>query len=136
MDISTLYDENLIEVSIVNKLDGKPLGITMWFAPLQADASSDAWFRSRVILDRVNGREVTDDKFAEFATMADYRRVAASIRKWDWGGHEWADLGKNPKFTIDNVMKVFLDPRASFIVEQVMQRSVEAANFTPPPEKD
>lgn len=136
MDISKLFDDNLIEVEIINKITGKPVGVKMWFAPLQADATADAWIRSRILIDRASGKTVSQDEFASIATQADYRKVAASIRKWDWGGHEWADLGKDPKLTPENALKVFLDPRAGFIVEQVMQKAMEAANFTPPPEKD
>lgn len=136
MDISKLFDESLIEVDIVNKITGEPIGVKMWFAPLQADATADAWIRSRIIIDRASGKTTSQDEFAAIATQADYRKVAASIRKWDWDGHEWADLGKDPKLTPENALKVFLDPRAGFIVEQVLQKAMEAANFTPPPEKD
>lgn len=133
-DISALFDDALAEVEIVNKLDGKPLGIKMWIAPFAADESANAWFRSRYLLERSKSDDVDSDAVAEFAVQADIRRIAASVRKWDWGGHSWADLGENPACTNENKLKVFSDSRASFIVEQLMQKAVALENFTAKPD--
>lgn len=135
-DISALFDDALSEVEIVNKATGQPLGITMWLAPFASDDSANMWFRSRYILEAAGNKSVDSDRVAELAMVADVRRIAACVRKWDWGGNSWADLGENPACTMENKIKIFTDPRASFIVEQLMQKAADIENFTKAPKPD
>lgn len=135
-DISALFDDALAEVEIVHKLTGKPLGIKMWLAPFASDDSANMWFRSRYILEAYGGKAPESDRVAELAVVADVRRIASCVRKWDWGGNSWGDLGENPDCTMENKLRIFTDPRASFIVEQLMQKAAEIENFTKEPNPD
>lgn len=133
-DISALFDDVLFPVEIKNKMTGEAIGVTMWIAPFEADESANAWFRSRILVERfsdTSGSSVPLDKVAEIALQADIKRCVASVRKWDWGGHSFGELGVNPACTDANKVRVLT--ASSFIVEQLMEDAGKAENFMPKP---
>ena len=134
-DISALFDDVLFPVEIKNKLTGEPIGLTIWIAPFGADESANAWFRSRILVERfsASGTDVVPlDKMTEIALQADIKRCVASVRKWDWNGNSFAELGIDPPCTDANKARVFNG--ASFIVEQLMEAAGKAENFMPKPD--
>ena len=133
-DISALFDSVLFPVEIKNKLTGEPIGLTIWIAPFEADESANAWFRSRILVERFSdssGAAIPMDRMAEIALQADVKRCAASIRKWDWQGNSFAELGVNPACTDTNKLRVLNG--ASFILDQLMEAAGKAENFTRTP---
>lgn len=132
-DISALFDDVLFPVEIKNKMTGEPIGLTIWLAPFEADESANAWFRSRILVERFSSADsVPLDKMADIALQSDIKRCIASARKWDWHGNSFAELGADPACTDANKARVFNG--ASFIVEQLMDAGGKIENFTPKPD--
>lgn len=135
-DIAALFEDVLFPVEITDKRNGKPIGLTIHLSAFENDDSSNAWFRARWLIEaqRSDGKSVDPDVFAELITKADVRRCIAAVKKWDWHGNSFADLGKDPECTLENKIKVFSHPATGFIIEQLLVVGNNAENFPQKPE--
>lgn len=74
--------------------------------------------------------DALDDETAEIMTdMIDPppEILATCVMSWDWGGHTFGDMGKNPKFTPENVAETL---RYKWIKNKVQFASQNIGNFT------
>ncbi len=133
-DIAALFDDVLFPVELLHPVTKEPVGITFRIAPFEADATADWYMRTQAQYERMKSGEVSADKIAEIDAAVIIKRCAASIRKWNWGGNSFGDLGADPACTIENRVAVLSNPGASWIVDQVFQAGVNAENFTRKPE--
>lgn len=136
-DISALFDDALFPVEIENPRTKKPIGVTMYIAPFEADATVDWFIRSQAQMAHIKNAGPPDaDTIADIDARAMVLRAIRAVRKWDWHGNSFGDLGKDPECTDENKRKVIGDPRFSWIADQIFLAGVKAENFTPKPEAD
>ena len=135
-DIAALFDDALYPVELKHPVTKEPVGITMWIAPFEADATADWWVRTQAQLARIRAGEgdISGDRMAEIDAQSLVKRCIASVRKWDWNGNSFGALGADPACTVENRIAVLTHPASSWIVDQVFLAGATLANFTKKPE--
>ena len=77
-----------------------------------------------------NAGDVVDEETAEILTdMIDPppEILATCVMSWEWNGHSFGKMGKNPKFTPENVAETL---RFKWIKNKVQFASQNIGNFT------
>ncbi len=136
MDLSKIvaYDE-LFPVEIKHRGTGEAVGLTVYVESFEgvygqkiarAVASKKIVAQHTIIRD---GGNIQDVNYLEIDHEADIERAIACVKKWDWHGNEFGDLGKDPACTEENKRILFTHPHAGWIVTQVISAGKEIENF-------
>lgn len=105
------------------KANPKLLGITLWVKHIDCESAVDI-MRGGSASDVAKGASAK-----EKAPGTDPRDMyAACVSRWDWGEHQWD--GETPEFSIDKSVEIFRDPRAAWMLRQVMVGTQNIGNFT------
>ena len=139
-DISTLinYDQTF-PVMIKNPITGEGVGIT--FNMVSMDSERVSIVDKRIDTERWIAafesaeKRLTPEIVAKFSAKSERERLIAAIDSWDWGDHEFGELGKSPECNEANKRYVIDHPNAHWIRVQLESRAVELVNFMHPPKK-
>jgi hypothetical protein len=104
-----------------------------------ADTASDAWERTSIQMAMVKnkasaGAMVPVDDVADIESKVAVKRCIAAVRKWEWNGKSFGELGADPECTDANKSVVFSGPRNRWIVDQVLRAGAQIENFTRKPD--
>lgn len=129
MDIANLvqYDAT-IEVELVTET-GLKTGVFFEIASNNCKEAKavQSKITSKAIL--MNAGKSKDNPEAGFMSLMDMQKekLCASIKGWKWNGHEWGSLGKDPKFTKENLLEVL---KAEWVNDFLAEQVADIANFT------
>src|SRR6476659_6637146 len=83
-----------------------------------------------VFADGADGK-LTPEQTVSFIDLAEAETLIACIDSWDWGGHEFGDLGKDPECNDANRRYVIEHPNALWIKVQLSEAAGRLSNFFP-----
>lgn len=138
-DLAAIFDDVLLPVELKNPVTKEPVGVTFYISPFAVDAETDAWERAAVQVELIKNRDaaksgVSVDAIADIEAKTAVKRCIAAVRKWEWSGKSFGELGVDPACTEENKVKLFNTPRVRWIIDQITEVGVSAANFTKQPD--
>lgn len=135
MDFSNVVSyETEFPVKLRNPVSGEEIGVTFNVVSFDSESviraaktvESERW---KAILES-DEKKLTPEKFTEFQEKVEREQVIASIRSWDWGGHDFSELKSDAECTTENKRYVIEHQNAKWIKDQVVARASDIKNFT------
>jgi hypothetical protein len=137
MDLSKLVDyEAEFPVSLLHPNTRKPVGVTFW---MRSMAAKDIKRIDRLGRNDMLAANKKANAGGDFTVSADALDVAerverdkliAAITRWDWGGNEFGELGKDPECNDKNKAYVLDHPASDWFMADLYAGAMSIANFT------
>jgi len=139
LDLSKLVDyEAEFPVELLHPKTRKPVGVTFWLRSLASKDIKriDRLGRNAMLVankDANGGAFSISPEALDVGEKTERDKLIAAITRWDWGDHEFGELGKNPECTAENKAYVLDHPAADWFLADLYAGAGGIANFIQEP---